>query len=248
MTADATQETNQPSPSGRERPRWLKGAIIGGIVVVALLVGGPFVYINFIEGDPPAKLSVNSQSTQAASDTAGTTAVSADGAWAVGTGSQAGYRVKEVLFGQATTAVGRTSGVTGKMVVSGTTVESANFTVDMTTVASDQSQRDGQFHGRIMETSKYPTATFTLTKPIDLGSVPAAGVTKTYQATGDLTLHGVTKTVTISLDTQRSGVQIKISGQIPIVFADYNVSNPSFGGIKTEDNGTMEVLLVFTKS
>uniref|UniRef100_UPI002AD4CF05 YceI family protein n=1 Tax=Frankia sp. Cr1 TaxID=3073931 RepID=UPI002AD4CF05 len=112
----------------------------------------------------------------------------------------------------------------------------------------DQSQRDGQFRGRIMETSRYPTATFTLTKPIDLGSVPATGVTKTYQATGDLTLHGVTKSVSISLETQRSGAQIKIGGQIPIVFADYNVSNPSFPGVTTEDNGIMEVLLVLTKS
>ncbi|WP_322751257.1 MULTISPECIES: YceI family protein [unclassified Frankia] len=249
MTTGATHETSQGSPPGKKPRRWLKGAIIGGIVVIALLVGGPFVYINFIEGDPPAALSVNSQSTQAAADTAGTATVPTDGTWKVGSGSQVGYRVKEVLFGQSTTAVGRTSGVTGQLAISGTTVQSASFTADMTTVASDQSQRDGQFRGRIMETSRYPTVTFTLTKPIDLGSVPATGVTKTYQATGDLTLHGVTKSVSISLETQRSGAQIKIGGQIPIVFADYNVSNPSFPGVvTTEDKGIMEVLLVLTKS
>jgi len=34
------------------------------------------------------------------------------GAWTVTTGSQAGYRVQEILFGQSHTAVGRTSKVT----------------------------------------------------------------------------------------------------------------------------------------
>ncbi|WP_239372253.1 YceI family protein [Frankia sp. Cj5] len=245
MAADTTQGTGQPTQPGKKRPRWLKGLIIGGIIAVVLLVGGPFVYINFIESTPPAELSVD---TQASGAGGGTTSGSVDGTWKITSGSQAGYRVKEVLFGQSTTAVGRTSGVTGQMIISGTTVPTAGFTADMTTVASDQSQRDNQFRGRIMETSKYPTASFTLTKPIDLGSVPGAGEKKTYQATGDLTLHGVTKSVTIPLTTQRSGAQILISGQIPVVFADYNINNPSFSEIKTEDNGIMEVGLVFTKA
>ena len=39
------------------RARRLRRWIIGGIaVIVVLAVGGPFVYINFIEGPAPAKL------------------------------------------------------------------------------------------------------------------------------------------------------------------------------------------------
>ncbi len=44
-----------------------------------------------------------------------------------------------------------------------------------------------------METSVYPTATFTLTEPIDLGTLPDANADVTATATGELTLHGVTK-------------------------------------------------------
>lgn len=42
-----------------------KGTYLVGVPVllVLLLVGGPFVYINFIEGDAPAKLSFSSDST-----------------------------------------------------------------------------------------------------------------------------------------------------------------------------------------
>lgn len=82
--------------------------------------------------------------------------------WTAGSGSEAGYRVDEILFGQNATAVGRTSGVEGEMTISGTTVEAATVTVDMASVSSDESRRDNQFRGRIMAVGTYPTATFTL--------------------------------------------------------------------------------------
>jgi hypothetical protein len=65
-------------------------------------------------------------------------------------GSPAGYRVEEVLLGPSTTAVGRTSEVSGQFDLSGTTVTSASFTVQMASVVSDKSRRN-QFDGRIMD-------------------------------------------------------------------------------------------------
>ncbi len=160
--------------------------------------------------------------------------------------SVVGYRVKEVLFGQSNVAVGRTTSISGSMKVSGTTVTAATFAVDMTTVASDQSRRDGQFNGRIMETSTYPTATFTLTQPIELGSIPAQGTKQTYQATGNLTLHGVTKTVTFNVTGLYTGSTTQVAGSIPITFADWNIPNPSFGPVSTEDHGVLEFALIFS--
>ena len=61
-----------------------------GIVVVALLVvvGGPFVYFHFIEGDPPPKLSIDSLTPSTADDgtTAkpGTTRAPLAGTWKIG--------------------------------------------------------------------------------------------------------------------------------------------------------------------
>jgi polyisoprenoid-binding protein YceI len=112
-------------------------------------------------------------------------------------------------------------------------------------VTSDESRRDGLFNGRIMETATYPTATFTLTEPIELGSIPAAGEQRTFRATGDLTLHGVTKSVTFELTGQLTGSIVQVAGSIPITFADWNIANPSFGLAQTEDNGSLEFLLDF---
>jgi polyisoprenoid-binding protein YceI len=105
-----------------------------------------------------------------------------------------------------------------------------------------------------MDVSQYPTGTFTLTSPIDLAPLPAAGVIKSYTATGKLTLHGATRTVTFTLTAERStakdgGAQIEVVGHIPVLFSDYNVQNPSVGGfVTTQDHGLLEFLLVFTKA
>jgi polyisoprenoid-binding protein YceI len=238
----------------RQWKRWLIG---GAASVVALVVAGPFVFIHFIEGKAPAPLSLSTQTTtpfasnQARATTTTEVAPVAgstlDGTWNVATGSTAGYRVKETLFGQSTTAVGRTSTITGSITISGTQVAVGEFSVDMTTVTSGQSQRDGQFQGRIMDTSTYPTATFTLAQPIELGNVPSAGATVTETATGKLTLHGTTKAVTFQVEARR-GDTIAVSGSIPIVFSDYGISNPSGGPATTGNTGTLEFLLNFSHS
>ncbi len=68
-----------------------------------------------------------------------------------------------------------------------------------------------------------------------------------YQGTGELTLRGTTKTVTVELDATRSGERIHVSGSIPITFADWGIPNPSFGPASTEDHGELEFLLVFAR-
>jgi polyisoprenoid-binding protein YceI len=230
------------------RPQTSRWKLWLGISVAALLIAvvvGPYLYIHFIEGPAPAPLAFASTSaTSASPSTAATSSTSPGGStWSVATGSVVGYRVNEVLFGQNNVAVGRTSAVTGTLKASGKTVVSAEFTVDMTTVTSDQSRRDEQFNGRIMDTATYPTATFSLTQPIELPSVPTPGATQTVQATGNLTMHGVTKSVTFTIGVRRSGSVVQVVGSIPITFADWNIANPSFGPVTTEDHGILEFAL-----
>ena len=223
--------------------RWLIGAVV---VVAIVVVGGPFVFFHFIEGPAPAPLSLSSEaSTSVPRGSAASSATTAavDGVWDVTSGSQAGYRVQEILFGQSHTAVGRTSSVTGSLTISATTVTAGRFSVDLTKVTSDESLRDEQFQGRIMDTAMYPTATFVLTRSIDLGSVPAEGVEITEQATGTLSMHGVTRTVTFQITARRSGDLLEVSGSIPITFSDWDISNPSGGPAETGNTGTMEFLI-----
>jgi polyisoprenoid-binding protein YceI len=216
---------------------WKKWLLIAVSAAALLGVVGPFVYIRFIEGPAPERLSL-STSAPSSGGREGT-----EGTWKVASGSQVGYRIEEVLFGQNNTAVGRTSDVEGSLEVSGTTIGSGSFTADMTTVTSDKERRDAQFQGRIMETSTYPTATFKLTKQIVFDSVPADGETLTKSATGDLTLHGTTKRVTFDVRFKRTGGTAQVNGSVPVTFAEYNIGSPSFGPVTTEDHGLLEFTL-----
>ncbi len=233
---------------------WKRWFAVGVAALVVAVVGGPYVYIHFIEGEAPPPLTLGSPSpvASASPSSSGTSidssASSTQGTWKIADGSVVGYRVQEVLFGQSNEAVGRTSQITGSTTVDGTRITAAEFTVDMTSVTSDQARRDEQFDGRIMEVSTYPTATFTLTKPIELGSIPAKGAEVKAQATGDLTLHGVTKTVTFTVTGRYDGSTAQIAGSIPITFADWNISNPSFGPVTTEDHGVLEFALSLEKA
>jgi polyisoprenoid-binding protein YceI len=224
--------------------RWI---IAGVVTVLVIVVGGPFVYFHFIEGKTPAKLSIANAPTSTLKP--GTTRAPLAGTWKIGSGSLVRYRVKETLFGQSHTAVGGTSSVTGSLQIAGTKVTTASFRVDMTTFTSTGAShdiRDGQFQNRIMDTADFPTATFTLTSPIDLGTPPADGVVKTYPATGKLTMHGTTKTVTITLTGRRTANVITVVGSTPITFSDYNIDNPSGGPASVGNSGTLEFQLNLT--
>lgn len=238
---------------GRRLAAWLAGGVV---VLVVAVAGGIYLYIHVIEGPAPAPLGLPGKTASAtpgassptATRTATATAASLAGTWKVQAGSQVGYRVTEVLFGQDNIAVGRTSTISGSMTIRGNEVTAATFTVAMATIKSDQSQRDAQFNGRIMDTSAYPTGILKLTRPITLAPLPAPGVIKSYTATADLTLHGHTRQVTFTLKAERIGTGIDVTGSIPILFADWSIGNPSFGGVVTTQNhGELEFLIKLVK-
>ena len=253
---------------------WVVSVVVG---LAVLGFGGLLVWVKFIKADAPTKFDeasldsvLGATTTVAPGDPVTTTAGGAatnagaatttaagggsasdadpSGTWNVSTDSVVGYRVKETLAGVDTEGAGRTSSITGTMTIDGTTVTATDLTVDMTTFKSDDSRRDSQFNDRIMQVSQFPTATFKLTSPIELGSIPTDGSSVQVKATGDLTLHGVTKPVTFDLTAKETNGRIGVVGSTVITFADYNIDNPSNGFAQTGDTGTLELQLVFDKS
>ena len=185
------------------------------------------------------------KSTATAPATAAATTTGIAGTWKATGASTVGYRVKEVLNGQSTEGVGRTSAVTGTLTIAGTTATAAALTIDVTTLKSDQGNRDRQVQGRILETATFPTASLKLLTPVALAKVPADKEQVTSMASVELTLRGKTKKVDVALTSRRNGATIEVQGAIPVVFADYAIPNPSIGPVKTADNGIIEFIVVF---
>lgn len=212
-------------------------ATAGGVVVLVgafAAFGGP-IYAQ-LAGAPDAA------PTLAATPAAGGALGDLSGDWTVGGSSYAGYRVDEVLNGTPVTVNGRTDAVTGDITVEGSQVTAGTMTVDVTRIATDQPPRDAYFQGEAMDTGRFPTATFTLTQPIAADGVQA-GVPATYDVTGDLTLHGVTRSVTAEMQASFTDDGGQIVGSIPITFQDFGVEAPSLGFVTVEDQGSVEFSL-----
>jgi polyisoprenoid-binding protein YceI len=163
-------------------------------------------------------------------------------------GSWVGYRVQEELVGLGGTfAVGRTPDVSGSIALAGATLTDAALTADLTTLQSDQSMRDGQLGRQGIETDEFPEATFVLTEPIELGELPAEGEDISVNAVGDLTLHGVTKSVEIPAQARLADGQIQVLGSITFPLSDFDIVAPNIGGfiISIADEGTLEFVVLF---
>ena len=146
------------------------------------------------------------------------------------------------------TATGRTPGVTGTLTVQGNQITAVEITGDMQKLKSDESRRDNTQKADGLETDTIPTATFKLTQPITLPAVPAEGASADVEAVGELTLHGVTKQVTIPLQTSLKDGRINVAGGADIVLADYSINPPRSAFVNVDDAGTFEVQLAFAKT
>ncbi len=231
------------------------------LVLVVLLAGaGVGAYFLFFSGDDAPEASLDNAlggatTTTVADGDTSTPPASLEGTWQVqpsqeidfeaSSGTFAGFRIEEELGGiGATQAVGRTGQVTGSMTIAGSTVTAATFDVDLTSIQSNESRREGKIQDAL-ETDQFPTATFELTSPIELGDDAAGGAEQSVTATGDLTIHGVTKSVEFPLKAKLAGDTVAVAGSLDITFADYGVEVPTAPIVlSVEDHGPIELQLL----
>lgn len=246
----------------------MKPAAKYGLIAAAVIVvlGGLGIFW-FLRDDSPDEVSLDAAreavtETTAGSDTTGAATEDGDvsGTWSVdaetgefdfdtATGTFAGVRIAEELASiGSTTAVGRTGDVAGTVEIDGTTVTAADIEVDMTTITTNDSRRDDKVQ-EALETGEFPTATFSLTEPVELGDGATTGDEVSVTATGDLTIHGVTQQVEMPLQAQLVDGTIVVVGSLEVAFSDFGVEVPSAPIVlSVEDVGTMELQLLLTRS
>lgn len=230
--------------SGRKRPFVL---IIGVVVVVAVAAFLIAYFVLFPTSSPkPFKLT---PSKTTATTSAGAASASGDlsGSWRIAEGSLAGYRVREKLafLSADSDAVGRTSQITGAATFAQAAdtvmVSSASFSVAVNTLKSDRSMRDEKIHQIGLESDRFPTATFKLSKPFQLSRRAIAGKVEKVSVTGVFGIHGVSKQETVPLEMSLSGSTLEAAGAPTFPWAEFGMSAPSTGSfVSVTGTATLE--------
>ena len=212
--------------------RWILGGTVGAVAVVFLAAG---IFVKLQPTAPALVLPTAHGST---------TVGPLDGTWAAGSGSVAGFRVRETALGFSNDVVGRTNAVTGTIVIAGNRVTSATFRVSLTNIkVSGKTQP--QF-ARSLGTRDHPAAAFTLAQPVTLGPAFSSGTVITVTATGYLAMNGISRLVTFTISGRRSGSAMQAAGSIPVTFSEWGIATPKGYGLlgSLANHGTAEFLLV----
>lgn len=231
-------------------------AIVGALAGLFVVLGGLAWWLGYFT-DPPeeatieaAAEAVSAEGDAVATVTDGAAAEGIAGLWAVEPNEEVtfvGYRINEVLttIGDFE-VVGRTPDVTGTMEADGTVITDVSLTARMDTLTTDNDRRDSAMRSQALETSEFPEATFALTSPIELGSIPAEGETISVTATGDLTIHGVTNSVDFPLDAQIVADSVVVVGQLEVQLAEFDINPPSSPIVASvEDVAILELSVAF---
>jgi polyisoprenoid-binding protein YceI len=155
--------------------------------------------------------------------------------------SQASYIVNEEFLVDALSKLGINA---GQVVVVGTTpgvsgeikldmeqadwVQSAEFTVDMSGLRTDQNRRDEWLRDNALQTSRFPQATFVKTAVSGLPASYTEGEEVTFEMTGNLTVRTATIPVTFLITAVMSGDTIQGTATTNLNMSDLGIEPPNF--------------------
>ena len=146
--------------------------------------------------------------------------------------NEARYRVREELANVSAPfdAIGKTQQVSGAIVLdkSGKVVPAqSKITINLASLTSDESRRDGYVQRRTLETSQFPNAIFTVTEVTGLpAALPNEG-DHTFKLTGDFTIKDVTKPVSWDVTASFSPQEVTGSANTSITFEQFELDKPS---------------------
>jgi polyisoprenoid-binding protein YceI len=172
--------------------------------------------------------------TLIATTTATTVATTASaGAWTVSDKSEATIRVREQLVGinLPSDAVLTATGAKGSFELNsdGTFTSGSKITFALSTLSSDESNRDNFIKQDTLQVRQFPTAEFVPTKTSGLTLPLAASGSFTFTLTGNMTIKGKTKEVTFDVTARRDGGDLTATATAnpSWKFGDFGMTAPS---------------------
>ena len=241
-TGSAAAVARRPVPKEHRR-RWMVLTLVAVLLTVAAITGGPLLYSRLTTGDAPAPLALSTQSSAPSNDPS--VPLDLNGTWRVAAGSQAGYRIGEVLSETSVEVVGRTEEVSGSATIVGDELTAVAVVVQTAGIATDESARDSYFR-RALDTSTYPEASFVSSGSVDVSALATATAPVSIEAPGTLTIRDRALDVTATLQVQRTPTGLEAVGAISLALADLGLTAPTVPFVTVNDTGSVEFRLDLT--
>jgi polyisoprenoid-binding protein YceI len=208
--------------------------LLAGLVVAAVLIGGgavAYLYLAGGSGEPSAPLTSPS-----------------NGGFAIVQGeSVASFEIDEVLRGNPNHVIGSTHEVAGSVSFDPEDPAAATITqitVNARTFTTDNQFRDRAIRGPVVLNSAddaFELITFVPTSISGLSGPAETGVSVTFQVTGDLTIKGVTRSVTFDVSaTLVSEDRLEGRAETQVLREDFDIGIPNAPGVADVTN---EVLI-----
>lgn len=147
------------------------------------------------------------------------------------------------------TIKGTTTKVTGIITADPSDIASATteVTIDLASITTGIGMRDEHLRDRFLETTKFPAATFKSVSVTSSAKAAAANKPMEISVTGDFTIHGVTKRITVPVrvvyipeseltkSSRGPGEWIHATATFPIKLADFGIAVPERLVLKLAD-------------
>lgn len=126
------------------------------------------------------------------------------------------------------------------------TQSTAEGTVDLASLDSGNSQRDGHVSGpQLLDTAQFPNASFKATSFEGMPSELTDGDTFPLIVNGELTVKGMTKEVVFTGQAAYQQGAMKLEANTVVTFGDFGMTNPHTVIMDTENNLAVELRLIF---
>jgi polyisoprenoid-binding protein YceI len=143
----------------------------------------------------------------------------------------------------------KTTALTGAVTASarGSRAFDGSLTVDLRTLDTGIGLRNEHLRENYLEVDKGPGFEMATLSEIDLNGFNADAPEGKGSFAGLLTLHGVRKTVTGTVDVRQAGAGLRVKASFSVDLSDYSIRKPRYLGIGIKDIVQVEVAFAVSR-
>ena len=130
---------------------------------------------------------------------------------------------------------------------SGSQAFDGSLAVDLRTLDTGIGLRNEHLRENYLEVGKGPGFDTATLSEIDLNGFNPDAPEGKGSFTGLLTLHGVTKTVTGTVDVRQAGAGLRVKASFPVDLSDYSIRKPRYLGVGVKDTVQVEVAFAVSR-